>query len=358
MNAERDIAGVALPFAIGVIATAIPQGYPSILLYTLGILSSAAVIITLAVLFSGKHPSRILIGLSSLSCGIVVGITHQAAWAETFSIVPEWAEELCQGLKSHIMSMGFEDSQTKSIIIALLTGDKGALSNETIVAFRSSGAAHILALSGFHLGIIYALISRSLHILGNSVNSKRIRSTLIIIFCGIYTAATGAGPSISRAFLFILIGEIAAITGRYRSTTTVMMSSLMIQLLFSPGSARSVGFQLSYAAMAGIAFIFPWLKRLWPDNEHGPLKWIWTSASMSIACQITTGPLVYLYFGTFARHFLLTNLLTLPLASMVIPLSLITICLDMAEICPEFMLTLTERCVGWMMKIISTIASI
>ena len=181
---------------------------------------------------------------------------------------------------------------------------------------------------------------------------------MIIMICGIYTLITGATASITRAFLFILIGEIAALNGRYRSTATVMMTSLMIQLLFAPASIQSIGFQLSYAAMAGIAYIFPRLNRLWPDGKGGIMKWIWTTASMSIACQMTTGPLVHFYFGTFARHFLLTNLLIIPLTSAIIPISLLTICMDLTGICPTFMLRLTEKLIGLMRDCLSIIASI
>ena len=358
MNAERDIAGFALPFAVGILATTMPETISKVSSYTLGTISMTVATAAISYFLLRHRFSTILIVVSALSCGILTGVTHKLTDISQLSLTSGWTEEICRTLKTHIMGMNFNDMQTKGIMTALLTGDKSWLSEDTVTAFRSSGAAHILALSGFHLGIIYALISRTLSILGNSRSSKLIRSILIILLCGIYTSATGAGPSISRAFLFILIGEIALLSGRYRSTSTIMMSSMLIQLLFSPGSAQSIGFQLSYAAMAGIAYIFPWLDSLWPDKEKGIMKRIWTSASMSIACQITTGPLVFLYFGTFARHFLLTNLLILPLTCLIIPISLITLCLDLTGTCPEFMLTVTETLIGWMRQELLIIASI
>jgi competence protein ComEC len=268
------------------------------------------------------------------------------------------------------MGMNFNDMQTKGIMTALLTGDKSWLSEDTVTAFRSSGAAHILALSGFHLGIIYALISRTLSILGNSRSSKLIRSILIILLCGIYTSATGAGPSISRAFLFILIGEIALLSGRYRNTSTIMMSSMLIQLLFSPGSAQSIGFQLSYAAMAGIVFVFPWLKGLWPEEIHDqgtrsfgekliekPARWIWNSAAMSISCQLTTGPLVHIYFGAIPKHFLLTNLLALPLVGILIPSAVLTAFLSALGWCPSIMTHATEALAGLLTRALEVIST-
>ena len=358
MNVEREIAGFALPFAAGVMAAAIPKALSETLLHLSACISFSVSATILLFLMLSKRQSFVLIAAVALSCGTLTGVTYRITDIGQICIIPEWVTSLSQNLTSHIMSIEFKDSQTNSIITALLTGDRDGLSRETITAFRSSGAAHVLALSGFHLGLIYAMFSRILSFMGNGIYSKILRSILIITTCGIYTAATGAGPSISRAYLFILIGEIASLTRRYRSTSSILMLSLMIHLLISPGASQSIGFQLSYAAMTGIAYLFPWLKGLWPDNERGPLRWIWNSASMSIACQITTGPLVYMYFGTFARHFLLTNLLTLPLASIIIPLSLISICLDMGGICPAFMLTITEKLIEWMRTCLSIISSI
>jgi competence protein ComEC len=97
--------------------------------------------------------------------------------------------------------------------------------------------------------------------------------------------------------------------------------------------------------MLGIAYIFPYLKGMWRNNWKG-LKWIWNSAALSISCQITTGPLAYLYFGTFPQHFLLTNLLALPLATVIIPAGLLSAVLSMAGMCPDFVSKGTE----WMIQ--------
>ena len=63
---------------------------------------------------------------------------------------------------------------------------------------------------------------------------------------------------------------------------------------------------------------------------------------MSISCQATTAPLAWLYFHTFPKHFLLTNLIALPLAGLLIPVAIIVLLLDQAGICPEFMLKIVE----------------
>ena len=88
----------------------------------------------------------------------------------------------------------------------------------------------------------------------------------------------------------------------------------------------------------------------WPD------RWIWNTVSLAIACQITTAPLAYMYFGTFPVHFMLTNLLTLPLTGLLIPSALLTMCLTAIGCCPSILVHATEwlTCtLVWLLEVIS-----
>jgi competence protein ComEC len=247
-----------------------------------------------------------------------------------------------------IDGIDFRNTETNAIIKALIIGERTDIPGHITEAFRESGASHILALSGLHLGIIYGILARISSIFGNTSLAKTIRSVFIVMTCGLYTLATGAGPSITRAFIFILIRETAKMTGRSVTLTGVLMTSLMIHLTINPQALREVGFQLSYAAIGGIAFIFPWLRDFWPKKDggfKGPIRWVWETAALSISCQITTGPIAYLYFRSFPMHFLLTNLIALPLTGLIIPVSLLTLCLHTCGICPDILLRATEMLV-------------
>ena len=366
MIAEREIAGFVLPFTIGIMAATMLQGmFPShsIVPATVSLILASVPILPLT------HPSHhrwdrhtvlLLLIITSAGCGLLTGFTHNLQSVSASQIAPsisDAAARLGESLWSGIEKIPFRSAVTNSIISALITGERSGIPSETIASFRESGASHILALSGLHLGIIYGIISRLLSFLGHSPGADKIRALLIIASCGIYTMATGAGASITRAFLFILIREVSRLGNRHTSTAQVLMSALLIQLLISPESARDIGFQLSYSALAGIAFIFPWLKNLWPDGKGGLMKWMWVTASMSVSCQITTGPLAYFYFGTFPQHFLLTNLIAMPLTGLIIPSGLLTLALDSAGICPEFMIRLTEQLVVLMTEAMKIVAS-
>lgn len=152
-----------------------------------------------------------------------------------------------------------------ALLKALLTGQRKGLAPEAVAAFRTSGAAHILALSGLHLGVIYGILTRGLALLGRSRPAMLLRSLLAVAACGFYCLMCGAGPSLVRAFLFICINEFARHSpGRRREPLRVLCAALMIQLVACPGVIASVGFQLSYLSMAGIFILFPRLDAWYP----------------------------------------------------------------------------------------------
>ena len=369
MTEERDIAGFALPFAAGIFAAAyMPVWWQQTPVFFLLVVSAgmAALIHPIHKRLSDSALTTI-ITVSTLCCGVFIGLSHYSLSISSIGdagSLTAYASEFGTRLKDLIFTLPFQDESAKGILTALITGDRQHLAPDTIDAFRASGASHILALSGLHLGIIYGVLKSILSSFGNRRMTRISRSVLIIAGCGFYTLATGAGPSIVRAFLFILLGETASLTGRFKSTGHILMSALFLQLVYDPGSARNVGFQLSYAAMATIAYIYPFLKKLWParHEEEGlaqkSLRWIWNSASMSIACQITTGPLAYLYFGTFPQYFIMTNLIALPLVGLIIPMGLLAILVQACGIESNLIAAVTETLITIMTDCLRTISTL
>ncbi|MEE0236988.1 MAG: ComEC/Rec2 family competence protein [Bacteroidales bacterium] len=370
MKVERETAGFALPFTAGVLL-AVYSGY--CIRQSLSPLPAIAFIAAALSLALLMHPARrrydvhlqwASVGLAALSAGMVCGFTsiHISA-ASVVSDFGLWAQGWGSRMQEAIDRIPFADSRCNAVAKALVTGERSDIPREIVLAFRESGASHILALSGLHLGIIYAIINRSLSVTGNYRILWIPRSVAIMLMCGFYTIATGAGPSIVRAFLFIVLAEIGRLTHRHRSTGQLLLTALIIQLTISPLSVKSVGFQLSYAAMAGIAFIFPRLKGLWPGSvfDDGIMtrctRWIWEVCSMSISCQLATGALAWLYFRTLPKHFLLTNLLAIPLTGLIIPAIMITLILNEMGICPVFVLQTAEWMISTLIRVLEIIAT-
>jgi competence protein ComEC len=370
MKVEREIAGFTLPFAAGILLISLAGNhfFSSHHAWASASLGACSVMLMYCI-----HPSHknigtigraILIGGLALCLGIFCGecgkILSVSSLDRELTI---HAERYGKLLQKAVDSIPFACPDTNAVIKALLTGEKADIPPSVTAVFRDSGASHILALSGFHLGIIYGIVRALLSVLGNRRKALILRASATIAACGFYTMATGAGPSIVRAFLFITLHETASLSHRHHSTGSILLAALFIQLVISPESITSAGLQLSYAAMAGIAFIFPWLKGLWPGNPHKDrgftkgIRRVWNSAAMSISCQVTTGPLAWIYFQSFPQHFLLTNLIVLPLASLVIPAALATLTLHSLGCCPVILLNSTEFLVSTMITALEIIAT-
>jgi ComEC/Rec2-related protein len=363
MRVEREIAGVALPFAFGAASFLYAGDFLATYQYGTAAASICAASTLLFVLLyllthnKTKATTWIAVIMVMTACGIMTAATSSVLSVSSRSD-GGWLGSVALGfgdrMKGAIDSIPFRYERTGQVVKALLTGDRKGMSPEITQAFRNSGASHILALSGLHLGIIYGMIHFMTRGLGNSKPSQAIRSLSLVSICGFYMLATGAGASIVRAFIFIVIGECIRLSGRQSILKNTTMTALIIHLAIMPSAIKEVGFQLSYAAIFGIAFIFPWMQGFWPGDRHEDgrftrcTRWIWDSAAMSISCQITTAPLAYMYFGTFPTQFILTNLIALPLTGIIIPCSLTTLTASMLGWHPQILLDITE----WMISLL------
>ena len=381
MNEARDIVGISVPFAAGVamgvaLYPLLSGGPPFI---TSSILLVLICITTLLVRFgklsdrSGKRLVSLsnqprlgrltrlgrLSGLRIFFAGIflLTGIFCSLSYSIA-SGIPQYgsggfigsaAANAVGTLQNVIDNIPYPSKTSGPLVKALLTGDKSDLTKEITGIFRDSGASHILALSGLHLGVLYILLARLTAPLGNSPWIRRLRYSLIIAAALFYSIMTGATPSIIRAFLFITINETAKLLGRKREPVRVLLAALTIQLALKPDVITSVAFQLSYMAMAGIFLLFPTLDRIYPApngsklSRFNPLRKIWSAAMLSISCQVFTGPLAWYHFHTFPKYFILTNLIALPLTSAIITLSVATIALSFLGICPEPLVILNDH---------------
>lgn len=340
---ERDIAVVSLPLVAGV-AVASLAGHTT----TVAWLSSFFVAAAMAacVMSSGRSviPTCFLCFFAGVFC-----YSSSAAFVAPVRMISEngFAHRAVERLVSLIEGIAFPGEDTGPIVTALLTGRRGGLSGEVKAAFRMSGASHILALSGLHLGVIYVILNKALSILGNSIPGRAVRSLVTVLFTGVYTLMTGCGPSTVRAFIFICLNEASRLCGgRKRSSVAVLCASLTIQLSLNPTLISSAAFQLSYLAMAGIILLFPRLDAIYPPSARfDPMRRIWTSAMLSVSCQLFTAPVAWYHFHSFPKYFLITNLIALPLSELIITSAVATVSLTALGICPAFMVRVTDAAV-------------
>ena len=291
--------------------------------------------------------------LLGLFCALNASLMPEACPAGILAAATEGAEKL----RGIIGTIPFRSPGTAPLLDALLTGDRSGLSRETVMTFRQSGASHILALSGLHMGIIYILLDKLTGVLGRRPSARHIRFWTILAAAGYFTLMTGASPSIVRAFLFIAINETLKLSGRPRNAVRVLCLALLVQLVIQPKVISTLGFQLSYLAMAGIFILYPVMDKWYPESRS-PLRWIWKTAALSISCQVFTAPLVWLRFHTFPRYFLLANLLALPLVTVLMTLAVVTIALQAAGIYPTAAVWATDAAAKLLTGVLEIIASL
>lgn len=221
---------------------------------------------------------------------------------------------------------GTERKETRAVVKALAYGYMDEIPASTIEAFRSSGAMHLLALSGMHLNLIHLILSRILAIAGNSSRIRKIRSIAILLVLWFYTVFTGCGMSILRAMTMVTVYETGEFLGRRKNGIGALSLSAVIITLWNPHAPSDIGFQLSCAAMLGIFLIHPQIISLFPFKRQLAVSFR-NTCSVSVSCQLLTMPLVFIHFGTFSIFSLSINILCSPLAStalILVPISFIS----------------------------------
>jgi competence protein ComEC len=346
---------LAVHFTAGVAAGTLLLRLPA---NTISLSSSLLLILASLVAILLKTDRSGLLFPVFLLLGAFCALTDAFPGADTTSFAERWASALVERLRKFIESIPFPSEGTTPLLKALLTGDRSELSRDTVRVFRESGGAHLLALSGLHIGILYLILSKLLWPLGNSLSARRFRYGLILLAAGFFTLMTGASPSIVRAFLFIFLTETARITGRPRDPIRVLATALLIQLVISPSAIVSVGFQLSYLAMTGIFLLYPVLEGWYPESTRfDPVRKIWQAAALSISCQVFTGPIAWFRFHTFPTYFLLTNLLALPVTTCLMGSAVATIVFRGIGFRSGFLIRVTDALAGLLIWILQTISS-
>ncbi|AWV99926.1 ComEC/Rec2 family competence protein [Arcticibacterium luteifluviistationis] len=197
---------------------------------------------------------------------------------------------------------------------AMLLGTKDELDNKTRDAYATAGAVHILAVSGLHVGILMVMINL---LLGFLKKKTILYGILTVGLLWVYAVFTGLSPSVTRATLMFSLFQIGTIINRDKNSINVLAGSAFFLLLFKPFWLFEVGFQLSYLAIFGIIYLFPYLNKLY-EPKSWLLSKLWQISIVSIAAQLFTFPLSIYYFHQFPNYFLLTNPIVTVMSSAVL----------------------------------------
>jgi competence protein ComEC len=204
-----------------------------------------------------------------------------------------------------------EGDNERAVVSALVLGIKDGLDNELMNAYSATGALHVLAVSGLHVGIVYGVLLLLLKPLNRWRFGKWVIALIGVFVLWMYAFITGLSPSVLRAVTMFSFVALARPLQQHTNIYNTLSASAFCMLLWDPYLIMSVGFQLSFLAVLGIVYIQPKIYYLWNPRSL-LLHKVWEISCVSIAAQVSTFLLGLLYFHQFPVYFLLSNLFVIP----------------------------------------------
>ena len=207
------------------------------------------------------------------------------------------------------------------ILSALLLGEREYIRDELKDSFANAGITHVMAVSGLHVGIIYIILFYLLFFLDRVKYGKVIRSMIILLVLWFYAFIAGLSPSVVRAVIMFSVISIGQGMKREANVYNSLAVAAFVLLCMNPFYIRDVGFQLSFLAVLGIVLLYP---KIYPPlaSKYWLPDRAWMLISVSLAAQFATFPLILFYFAQFPNYFILTNLLAIPLVTIILYLGL------------------------------------
>lgn len=211
------------------------------------------------------------------------------------------------------------------VLVALATGDRSGIDPDTWDVFRRTGTAHLLAISGFHVGLVAWLVFATIRRMMSAVALVRpvgLSSAWAVIVGALvgvaYALAAGAPVSAQRASVLVLLVAVGHALGRQVRPASLLGLTATALVVWEPGVVGTPGFQLSFGAVIALVRIAPVLMRWLPPDLPWPVQWVYTGAASTVAATLGTLPASAWWFQELAPWSVLTNLFAMPFTAFVV----------------------------------------
>ncbi len=208
---------------------------------------------------------------------------------------------------------------------AITTGDRSAIGKDALDALRATNLAHLLAISGLHMGLLTAVVFGFLRLLlvahpHTALNwpTKGIAAAGALAAASLYLALSGGNVATQRAFIMVAAALAALLLGRRALSLRTVAVAALIVLVLRPEALLGPGFQMSFAATTGLVVVFGWL-RDWEQTQMP--RWvrpIFATFVSSAVAGFATAPIAAAHFNGFAHYGLIANLLSVPLMGVLV----------------------------------------
>ncbi len=235
-------------------------------------------------------------------------------------------------------------SPQREIVAALLIGESGSVPKPIRNIFRDAGVAHLLAISGLHMGVIASAVFvivffmlRRFPRLLLATNAMKLSAAISLLPTAAFCLLAGATFSAVRASVMIGVLLFAIITDRHRDVLSAVALAALLIMIARPVSLFDVGFQLSFAAVTAIILAVPrciaWrrtkraedpISEAFPTMKMKATDWLIVAAATPLAAGIATAPISAWHFNGLSLFGLISNVFLVPLYSMfIIPASIL-----------------------------------
>ena len=217
---------------------------------------------------------------------------------------------------------------------AITTGDRSGMGMDTQEALRNTNLAHLLAISGLHMGLLAGFVFGAVRLglaavppVALRVPGRKIAAGAGLLAAGFYLALSGGNVATERAFVMVAVALIAILFNRRAISLRAVALAALIVLILRPEALLGPGFQMSFAATTALVAVFTRLRGM-PQKVP---RWIWPVLAVvlsSAVAGLATAPVAAAHFNRIAQYGLLANLMTVPLMGvLVMPAAVVAACL-------------------------------
>lgn len=267
------------------------------------------------------------------------------------------AMRLRESLLSRIHSLRGMSAEERAVVAAMTLGDKSGLTGELKETYSVTGASHVLALSGLHLGIIYFILT----LLFSRCRVHAMGQAVVVVTIWGYVFMVGMPASAVRAATMFSLCSLVSMLNRDRMSLNTISFAAVVMLAANPLYLWDVGFQMSFMAVIGIlVFYNPFYRCLSGRRVWGVrmFRRLWALTSVSVAAQLGVAPLIAYYFGRFSCYFILTNIIAVPLTTLIIYFTFILFALTPLPVLQGWAGEVLLRLVSWLNGGLELIASL
>ena len=248
------------------------------------------------------------------------------------------------------------NSNNSALAKALILGDKTSLDKSIKQDFSNTGAMHVLAVSGLHVGILLSIILYVLALFSKYLNKKQAYF-IAILFLWFYALITGFSASILRATFMFSILVFSKVFSKSNNSINTLCFTAFILLLINPNYLYDIGFQLSYLAMLGI-FIFYKIIYSKFTFKFRFINILWQGTSVGLSAQLFTFPLTIFYFHQFPNYFILTNLGLIMITGIILSIGVLSIVFSKVIYLNKLFFILFSFVLILLLKFISSISNL